>query len=421
MRVYLMPIGDEILIGQITDTNSTYMSGLLTGHGYEVVGGSVVPDAKAAIQNGLQHALQQAEIVILTGGLGPTKDDVTKTALADFWGCGMAFDPDTYARIEAYFGAIGRKVPDSMRNQATLPVLAVVLPNKVGSAPGMWFDVPGNRVVVSLPGVPWEMEYLMKEEVLPRLLAGWPGRPMAFRNIRTAGEGESGIAQRLEDFEQSLPANMKLAYLPSLGQVRLRLSAFGEGIRSVETQRALEALLDAQRARLHACIPDLVYGYEEQTLAGVVGDLLRQQGKTLATAESCTGGMLAGMITSIPGASEYFPGSIVSYSYEMKTSLLGVRQQTLDQFGAVSAETVREMVAGARQRLTSDMAVAISGIAGPGGGTPEKPVGTVWMAVGDGQRTVAQKHIFGRDREKNMALTCVYALNLIRRFLLGAV
>lgn len=421
MRVYLMPVGDEILIGQITDTNSTYMSRLLTGHGYTVVGGSVVPDAEEAIQAGLQHALERADIVILTGGLGPTKDDVTKNTLAGFLGCGMSFDPGTFARIEAYFKTIGRKVPDSMRDQATLPDLAVVMPNKVGAAPGMWFDLPGNRVVVSLPGVPWEMEYLMSEEVLPRLLAGWPGQPMAFRNILTAGEGESGIAQRLEAFEQSLPSNVKLAYLPSLGLVRLRLSAYGLGIRSEATQQALEDFLDAQQERLQSCIPDLVYGYEQQTLAGVVGELLRKQGKTLATAESCTGGMLAGMITSIPGASDYFPGSVVSYSYEMKTSLLGVRQQTLDRYGAVSAETVREMVSGARKRLKADLAVAISGIAGPGGGTPEKPVGTVWMAVGDGQRIVEQKHVFGRDREKNMTLTCVYALNLIRRFLLGAV
>lgn len=421
MRIYLMPVGDEILIGQIKDTNSAYMAGVLTGHGYEVVGGSVVPDSGEAIQRTLQFALGQADVVILTGGLGPTKDDVTKITLAAFVGCGMAFHADTFTRIEGYFKTIGRKVPESMKDQATLPDSALILPNKVGSAPGMWFDMPEGRIIISLPGVPWEMEYLLNEEVLPRLLAGRPGRPMAFRNILTAGEGESGIAKRLAAFEQSLPFNIKLAYLPSLGQVRLRLSAYGEGIRTEASQRVLEDALDVQCARLHSFIPDLVYGFEQQTLAGVVGGLLREKGRTLSTAESCTGGMLAGMITSIPGASEYFPGSVVSYSYEMKTSLLGVQQKTLDSFGAVSEETVVEMVAGARELLRSDVAVAISGIAGPGGGTLDKPVGTVWMAVGDGRRVVAQKHIFGRDREKNMTLTCVYALNLIRRFLLGAV
>lgn len=421
MRVYLLTIGDEILIGQITDTNSGFMGRLFAQQGFTVVEKGSVGDEPDAIRNGLTHALERADIVITTGGLGPTKDDVTKKTLAEYFDSELAFHPDTYARIEAYFEKIGRDMPTAMREQASQPTKAVVLTNKVGSAPGMWFETREGKIVVAIPGVPWEMEYLMQAEVLPRLLERFAGNPIAHRTLLTAGEGESNIARRIEAFEEALPPHIKLAYLPSLGQVRLRLSGRYQEVRTADRQRQLEAELERYCDGLHALLPELVFGTEEQTLQGVVGNLLRQQGKKICTAESCTGGYVASLITSVPGASAYFPGSVVTYSYEMKTKLLGVKPETLAQHGAVSGETVVEMVNGALKTLDADLAVAISGIAGPDGGTPDKPVGTVWMAVGDAQRVVTLKQVFGRDREKNIQLTGVYALNLARKFLLGLV
>ena len=243
-------------------------------------------------------------------------------------------------------------------------------------------------------------------------------RPIAHRTLQTACEGESAIAKRIENFEDQLPAHIKLAYLPTLGQVRLRLTGNWPGEVTPDAALQLDRELDAYKAELKALIPDLIFGEEEDSLQGVVGEILRQQGKQFGTAESCTGGYVAHLITSIPGASDYFPGSIVSYSYEMKAKLLGVKSATLEKFGAVSEEAVREMAEGARATLGVDVSLAISGIAGPGGGIPDKPVGTVWMAISDSKRTIVAKHIFGRDRIKNIQLTGVYALNMVRKFLL---
>lgn len=418
MTAHLLTIGDEILIGQIVDTNSAWMSQQLNLRGIRVVGKSSVGDEATDIVRGLEHAAAQADIVIMTGGLGPTKDDITKKTLAELFGSGMSFHEETYQRIEAYFQKINRKFPhEAAVAQATLPDLATILTNKVGSAPGMWFERVDGKVFVSLPGVPFEMEYLMTHEVLPRLAERFEAQPIAHRTLLTACEGESNIARRIEAFEDGLPSNVKLAYLPALGQVRLRLTGVWQGSAGPEAEAELNQLLDAKRDELAALLPDLVYGFEDTSLQKVVGEMLLAQGQTLGTAESCTGGYVAHLITSVPGSSAYFPGSVVSYSYKMKEKLLGVRPETLAQFGAVSEETVREMAIGARQTLGVDVAVAISGIAGPGGGTPDKPVGTVWMAVSDGARTVAQKHIFGRDRVKNIQLTGTYALNLVRKFL----
>lgn len=419
MNAHLLTIGDEILIGQIVDTNSAWMSRQLNLQGIRVSGKSSVGDTPEAILRGVQDAARHADIIITTGGLGPTKDDVTKKVLADFFGSGMSFHQETYDRICAYFAKIGRPVPGAAVIQATLPDKALLLVNKVGSAPGMWFEREG-KVYISLPGVPFEMEYLMTHEVLPRLAERFPRSPIAHRTILTAGEGESNVAKRIEAFEDSLPSNIKLAYLPSLGQVRLRLTGTWEETLTPDAESRLNALLDVKKAELAALLPDLVYGYEDDSLEKTVGRLLLEQNKQFGTAESCTGGYIAHLITSVPGASRYFPGSIVSYSYELKTKLLGVRPETLDHFGAVSEETVREMVAGALQALDVDVALAVSGIAGPDGGTPDKPVGTVWMAVGDRSHTIAHKQVFGRDRVKNIQLTATYGLNLVRKFLTGA-
>lgn len=418
MTAHLLTIGDEILIGQIVDTNSAWMSRELTLRGVRVTGKSSVADTRQAIIEGVEHAAAAADVVIMTGGLGPTKDDITKTTLAEMFDCQMVFHPETYERIERYFQKIGRPVSPAMVGQATLPDRATLMVNKVGQAPGMWFERDG-KVFISLPGVPFEMEYLMTHEVIPRLLTRFPTHPIAHRTLLTAGEGESNIARRIEAFEDALPSHIKLAYLPALGQVRLRLTGIWEGEPADNSEALLHQELDAKISELEAIIPDLVFGYEEETLQQVVGKILLAQNKQFGTAESCTGGYVAHLITTVPGSSAYFPGTVVTYSYEMKTKLLGVKPDTLARFGAVSEETVREMAQGALDTLEVNVAVAISGIAGPDGGTPEKPVGTVWMAVSDRERTVTAKYLFGRDRLKNIQLTGTYALNLVRRFLLG--
>jgi len=418
MTAHLLTIGDEILIGQIVDTNSAWMSRELNLSGITVVSKSSVGDTRQAIIAGIEHAVSTAQIVLITGGLGPTNDDITKSTLVEMFDCQLVFHQEVYDRIAGYFQKIGRKIPvDSIGSQAMLPDKAIILPNKVGTASGMWFERDGT-VIVSLPGVPFEMEYLMTNEVLPRLKSKFVSRPIAHRTLQTACEGESAIAKRIEAFEESLPEHIKLAYLPSLGQVRLRLTGNWRGAVTPDADFLLAAELDAKKAELQALIPDLIYGTENESLQEVVGNILRQQGKQFGTAESCTGGYVAHLITLIPGASDYFPGSIVSYSYEMKSKLLGVKSTTLETYGAVSAEAVREMAEGARVTLGVDVALAISGIAGPGGGTPDKPVGTVWMAVSDARRTLVARHIFGRDRAKNIQLTGVYALNMVRKFLL---
>ena len=420
MTAHLLTIGDEILIGQIVDTNSAWMSQQLNLRGIAVVGKSSVGDTRQAIIDGIEHAATMAQIVIMTGGLGPTKDDITKKTLAGMFDSPLSLHQETYDRIAAYFTKIGRILPPSMVDQATLPDQAIILPNKVGTAPGMWFE-RNDQVFISLPGVPFEMEHLMSQEVLPRLISRFQSRPIVHRTLLTVGEGESNIARRIEFFEDGLPAHIKLAYLPALGQVRLRLTGIWPGEVTANAEATLAAELDAKTTDLEALIPDLVFGRDTESLAGVVGKILLEQRKQFGTAESCTGGYVAHLITSVPGASAYFPGAVVSYSYEMKQNLLGVRPETLTSFGAVSEEAVREMSLGALDALGADIALSISGIAGPDGGTPDKPVGTVWMAVSDRERTVVQKHLFGRDRLKNIQLTGTYALNLVRKFLLGAV
>lgn len=419
MTVHLLTIGDEILIGQIVDTNSSWMSRQLNLQGFTVTGKSSVGDTRQAIIDGINHASNLAPIVIITGGLGPTKDDITKSTLAEMFDCQMVFHQEVYDRIAAYFEKIKRGAPlESIRHQALLPDKAIILPNKVGTASGMWFEKDG-KMVIALPGVPFEMEYLMTKEVLPRLKATFGGRPIVHRTLQTACEGESVIAQRLETFEDQLPAHIKLAYLPSLGQVRLRLTGTWEGEITPDAELKLNEEMDRYKAEMRSVIPDAIFGEEDESLSEAVGKLLKSKGLTIGTAESCTGGYVAHQLTSVPGSSDYFPGSVVTYSYEMKSKLLGVKASTLATHGAVSAETVKEMAEGARNTLGVDVALAISGIAGPGGGTPEKPVGTVWMAVSDGKRTLTSRHIFGRDRLKNIQLTGVFALNMVRKFLLG--
>ena len=417
MKAYLLTIGDEILIGQITDTNSSWMGKALNLEGISVIGKATVADSAEDIIDGVHHGLKKADFVIATGGLGPTKDDVTKKTLAEFFETELVHDVEVYERISSYYHKVGRKVSEAVKMQAMQPSDATILPNGVGTASGMWFEKDG-KVVISLPGVPYEMQHLMEEEVIPRLKKRLGARPIVHRTLRTVGEGESTIAKMLDQFEDQLPAHIKLAFLPSLGQVRLRLTGVLERQLDSESVAGLERELDEHLNKMHSILGELIYGKEDELLEAVVGRMLLERGKTLGTAESCTGGYIAHLITRNPGSSAYYPGTVVSYSYELKTKLLGVKEDTLQNHGAVSEETVIEMAKGALGHLDVDIALAVSGIAGPGGGTPEKPVGTVWMAVTDGDRTLTEKVLFGRDRLKNIQLTGVFALNLVRKFLL---
>jgi nicotinamide-nucleotide amidase len=410
LKVYLITIGDEILIGQIVDTNSAWMGQQLNLNGAHITGIMTVSDEAESIVQALEQGLRSADVVLMTGGLGPTKDDITKKVLAEFTGGRLSFHEPTYQRIERFFKQLGRQPTEAHRLQSYMPDNATLLTNPMGTAPGMWFEVDG-KVIVSMPGVPYEMKALMQKEVLPRLKAQYPLERIAHRTLLTAGEGESRIAERIADLEDALPPHIKLAYLPNLGRVRLRLSS--RGSQSDQYRDELEQWANRFKER----VEDLLFGEEEDRLEAVVGQMLKARGLWLSTAESCTGGYLSHLVTSIPGSSAYFLGGIVAYSNIVKQEKLGVRTATLETDGAVSEATVREMVAGTLQHFGGDIAVAVSGIAGPGGGTPEKPVGTIWLAVGDHNVTEAYLLKAGKDREKNIEYTGAHALNFIRRFL----
>ena len=413
MKVHIITVGDEILIGQIIDSNSAWI-----GKQLNVVGAAIeriisVGDRHEEIVEAISTALSRADVVLMTGGLGPTKDDITKKAIADYFGVEMTFSEPAYTHIQEFFARLNRPLSEVHRLQCFMPENALLLDNKMGTAPGMWFEADGGkRILISMPGVPYEMQYLMTNEVIPRLQKRFPGRPMGHRTLRTAGEGESKIAERLENFENTLPEGMKLAYLPNLGQVRLRLTYTGE------TQEAVDALLNAKAEELKALLPDVFYGNGEVELEQVIGHLLQSRGLTLGTAESCTGGYIAHRITAVPGSSAYFMGSVVAYSNEIKEKMLGVEADVLNTHGAVSEATVRAMVTGLLNSMPIDVAVAISGIAGPTGGTPEKPVGTIWIAVGNAEHTHARLIKAGKDRGKNIEFASIMALEMTRRFLL---
>jgi len=291
-----------------------------------------------------------------------------------------------------------------------MPANAVILPNKMGTAPGMWFEHQG-KVIVSMPGVPSEMKYLMRHEVLPKLKARFGGKPIQHRTILTVGEGETIIAGRVAAIEDQLPPHVKLAYLPAVGQVRLRLTGIADDA------AALEQLLDEQAATITACLSDIVYGFGDTTLEAAIGQMLLARSLTIGAAESCTGGHFSYSLTAIPGASAYFKGAVVAYDNAVKRSLLGVRAETLERYGAVSEQTVLEMAQGARELLQTDLAVSISGIAGPDGGTPEKPVGTIWMAIANKDAVTAQKIVRGKDRLSNIQYATIQALNMVRKLL----
>jgi len=410
MEATLITVGDEILIGQVIDTNSAWMGQELNLRGIRVREILSVSDTQEAITQAIKSAFERTDLILMTGGLGPTKDDITKKTIAEYYGVGMTFHQATYDYILNFFKKLKKEPTEAHREQCFMPNNATLLRNRMGSAPGMWFD-EGGKVLISMPGVPYEMKSIMMEEAFPKIKERFSSMPIAHRTILTIGEGETRIAARIEDFEAQLPEEVKVAFLPNLGMVRLRLSATGKD------EVALNELLDSKVKALNTLIPELIFGYETDTIQNVVRKNFVEKGKTLATAESCTGGHIAHMITTIPGSSAYFKGGMIPYSNELKEKILEVKPATLKAYGAVSEETVKEMVQGTLKLSGADIALAVSGIAGPGGGTLEKPVGTVWLAVGDAENIKTRKLELWKDRIKNIEYTTIAAFNMTRKFL----
>ena len=411
LNAAIITIGDELLIGQVVDTNSAWIAQELNKTGIWLRQRISIGDDKREIFRALEMAGRDAEIVIITGGLGPTADDITKPVLCEYFGGKMVVNEEVLAHVKYLFTEVFRRpLIDRNLKQAEVPDVCTVLFNERGTAPGMWFEKEG-KVFISLPGVPHEMKGIMTKLVLPRLQSMFKTPFIEHRTLLTAGVGESSLAETIKDWEAKLPAHVKLAYLPNYGMVRLRITGFGSD------KTTLDKELDHQFALLKTQVQPWLVTDQDESLPMNVHRLLRAQGKTMCTAESCTGGYIAHLITAIPGASNIFKGSVVSYDNEVKTNVLKVSPETLSSAGAVSEEVVKQMAAGALQVLNTDFALAVSGIMGPDGGTPEKPVGTVWVAAADRNNVKAQKFQFRFDRQRNIEMTAVTALNLLRKFI----
>lgn len=409
MKAKILTIGDELLIGQVIDSNSAWLGAQLEAVNIKVTEIRSIADDETTIIKNLDETLSQSDVVLITGGLGPTKDDVTKKAIARFLGVDLEFRSDIYERMATLFKKLGIAIKDSHRTQAYVPQGCHVIENKMGTAQGMWM-VKDKKVIISMPGVPYEMKYIMENGGLKKLVDLSNGNRIYHRTIMTAGWGETMIEEAITDIITNLPKHVKIAYLPGLGRVRVRISssAGDSNAEIIEVSNQIAGKLG-----------NIVFGYDEIALEEALGKILLEKGLKIGSAESCTGGNIAKMITNIPGSSSYFEGSIVAYSNTLKENLLGVSSTTLRNYGAVSEETVKEMVSGAIKTLGVDVAIATSGIAGPGGGTPEKPVGTIWMAVGDQNRTLTHKLQLTKNRIKNIEYTSIAALNMSRKFLLG--
>ena len=407
MNVEIIVIGDELLIGQVTDTNSGWIARELNHIGWEVTEITTVRDRSREITDALNSSFGRVDVVLMTGGLGPTKDDITKQTLCDYFGGKLVFDESVFANVEAIFRRRKLTMNDSTRNQAYVPNVCTVIQNPVGTAPVMWFERNG-KVLVSMPGVPTEMKTVMKEAVISRLREYFQDHSsILHRTCLVKDFTESRLSETLSDFEAQLPACIKLAYLPTPGVIRLRLTARGD------EESYLQKIIDDEFFKLRTILGSHLFCGSDTTLAGALGSILTERGETLATAESCTGGNIAHEITRIVGSSVYFKGSVVAYSNEVKIRVLNVSSEALSGFGAVSRETVLQMVSGVQRLLSSDCAIATSGIAGPGGGSVEKPVGTVWIAVRYGERSEAECFCFEGDREQVIARATQSALLML--------
>lgn len=407
----IITIGDELLIGQTIDTNSAWIAQQLNAMGIWVHRRVAIGDVKEDILEALARESAVSDIVLITGGLGPTADDITKPTLCEYFNTRLVQNEAALENVLHIFESRGLALLQRNLDQSMVPESATVIDNKRGTAPGMWFEKNG-KIYVSMPGVPHEMQGIMEDYVLPQLGKHFDTPAVIHQTLITSGMGESFVAERLTAFEAKLPAHVKLAYLPSYSLLKLRLTAFGKDKLSVAAEVSILF------HELKDLVADIVVTDQDMTMGEVLGQLLKERGKTVATAESCTGGLIASWITAIPGSSAYFKGSVVAYAYETKEQVLGVKPETLQTQGAVSEAVVKEMVAGALSVLDTDYAIAVSGIMGPDGGTPEKPVGTVWVAVGNKDTINTVKFQLRYDRERNTQMTAVYAMNELRKLIL---
>ncbi|MEI8203423.1 MAG: competence/damage-inducible protein A [Bacteroidota bacterium] len=413
MKSIIISIGDELLIGQVVNTNASWLANELNAIGISVLRIMTIGDSKEEIVKSLQLSETEADIILITGGLGPTKDDITKRTLTEYFDTHLVINKEVLKQIEALFAlrGWGKAVTEINRKQAEVPANCLAINNPCGTAPAMWFE-KNDKVYISLPGVPFEMEAIMEKEILPMLSKRISGNFICQKTILTQGVGESFLSEIISDWEDQLPAMLSLAYLPQPGMVRLRLTAKG----SDET--ALKSLLEAELRKLQQIIPQYIWGYDHDTLEAVVGKLLLQKHATLATAESCTGGYVSHLITSVAGSSAYFMGGVISYDNRVKLAQLKVSPETLLKYGAVSKETVEEMAKGVQQLMKTDYAIAVSGIAGPDGGTVNKPIGTIWIAIATPNNIVSKCFLHGEHRGRNIRKAALSALNMLREELI---
>ena len=417
MKAEILTIGDEILIGQITNTNSVWIAQQLNLIGVQIVHMCSVPDQEAAIVHAFEEAAMRADFVFITGGLGPTKDDITKKTFSKYFEAPLILNQEVLNQVASFFTKRGRELTEVNRQQAFVPEGATVIMNQQGTAPGMWMK-KNNTVYISMPGVPYEMKAMMTAAVLPKIKSEY-NLPFIFhKTVLTNGIGESLLAEKISAWEDSLAVeDVKLAYLPQPGMVRLRLSGYGDSLEKLQTK------INTKIHELESLVPEYIFGYEnygEETpsLEKIVSEMLRGRKKTLSIAESCTGGHLTAMFTAIPGASDIIKGGIVPYTNEAKHKLLLVDETIFTTVGAVSKECVLQLAEHAIKKFKSDYSISISGIAGPSGGTDDKPVGTVWIAVASTEKSMAMKFQFGDNRSVNIVMSCMAALNLFRKFLL---
>ncbi len=408
MQAEIIAIGDEILIGQTIDTNSSFIAKQLNLYGIRVFQKRVIADEAEAISFALDTVDSKTKYVFMTGGLGPTKDDITKKTLLDYFGGEMVFQKPIYEHIKTLFRSFNREPKEVHRQQAYVPSSCEAILNETGTAPGMRFEKEGCYYF-STPGVPYETEHLVGDKIIPWILKTQELGSIYHKTLITQGIGESDLAEQLSDWENSLPLQLKLAYLPSPGLVKLRLSGY------YDSRAESEAAVEGEVAKMRTILGDLVFGEDASSIEEIAGKSLLSRKATLAVAESCTGGYIGHLITRVPGSSEYFLGGIVSYSNYLKRHLLEVKQESLETYGAVSEQVVREMAEGVRKKTGSDFAVATSGVAGPSGGSPEKPVGTVWIAIASPRETKAWKYNFGKDRQRNIRRAALMALDRLRK------
>lgn len=407
VKAKIISIGDELLIGQVVNTNASWLGNKLTTNGIQVISTLTVGDGEKDIMDALE-ACSDVDIVAITGGLGPTADDITKPTMCKFFNTELVFCQDAYDNVMSIFKLRGYQMSKRNEGQAYIPKACKYIPNRYGTAPCMWFE-KGKTVYVSMPGVPFEMKNVFEKEILPMLLGHFKVTPYLSRVVMTTGVGESFLADKIKDWEENLPEFLSLAYLPQYGLVRLRLDG------RHPDREFLEKTLDDEINKLIPLIGDHIFGFDEMSIAVVVLDILKSKGKTVASAESCTGGTIAKVITAIPGSSAAFKGTVVSYATEVKEKVLGVSHLDIEKYTVVSRQVVEQMAVGVRNLLETDYAVATTGIAGPDGGTEQTPVGTVWMAVATPDGVVSKVGNFGKDRGNNIERATNTVLEMLRQ------